>query len=110
MADLTVTDVTHAVINKRRIDGRNHNRVSLTFGDGAKTLPAAGLPIAKGKLGCPTIIESLVVVDNQSTYIFIYDQSAEKLVCYQTDPDGAVLVASTAAIAATTLECEVIGW
>jgi len=85
MADIASGDVTYALINQRRLgDCRNLNRVSLSFGDGALTYPAGGIPIAKGKLGCPTVIESMIVVDQgTSGYKFQYDQSAEKIVIMQ---------------------------
>lgn len=86
MADIAVGDVTYALVNQRKMsDSRNLNRVRLSFGDGALTYPAAGIPISKGKLGCPTVIESMIVVDQGvSGYKFQYDQSAEKLVLIQS--------------------------
>jgi len=157
MSDLASGDVTYALVNQRRMsDSRNLNRVRLTFGDGALTVPAAGIPLVKGKMGCPVIIESLIVVDQgTSGYVFQYDQSAEKLVVMQAPrhqfkvTKGAILTAtelglsadaasgtvnnntisstltltsaspvlaqaldeaSTVAIAAQTIEVEVIGW
>jgi len=84
MANITASDVTVTIQTKRRIEGRNHNRCKLVFGDGALTYPAGGVPISKGKLGCPTIIESLKIVDKgTSGYSFSYDQSAEKIVMIQ---------------------------
>lgn len=85
MADLAAGDVTYVILNARRTaDSRSHNRVRLSFGDGALTVPANGIPLSKGKMGCPTIIESMVIVDQGvSGYKFQYDQSAEKLVVMQ---------------------------
>lgn len=85
MANITATDVTYAIVNQRKLgDSRNLNRVRLSFGDGALTYPANGIPLTKGKMGCPVIIESLVVVDQgASGYKFQYDQSAEKLIVMQ---------------------------
>lgn len=85
MADLAAGDVTYTMLNQRKLgDSRNLNRVRLAFGDGALTVPANGIPLTKGKLGCPTVIESLVIVDQgTSGYRFQYDQSAEKLVVMQ---------------------------
>lgn len=87
MADLAAGDVTYTMVSQRKMNGspsRNHNRVRLAFGDGALTVPAGGIPLTKGKLGCPTDIESLLVVDQgTSGYIFQYDQSTEKLVVMQ---------------------------
>lgn len=86
MADLAVGDITYTVLNQRTLsDSRKFNRVRLAFGDGALTVPANGIPLSKGKMGCPTVIESLIVVDQGvSGYKFQYDQSAEKLVVMQS--------------------------
>lgn len=84
MADLAAANVTYTMKNQRKLsDSRNLNRIQLAFGDGALTYPAGGIPLSKGKMGCPTIIESLIVVDKgTSGYEFKYDQSAEKLVVF----------------------------
>jgi len=85
MANIAVGDVTHLVLNTRTMaDSRKINRVRLTFGDGVLTYPASGVPISKGKCGCPVIIESMVIVDKGTLgYNFMYDQSAEKIVMWQ---------------------------
>lgn len=85
MADIAAADVTYTILNQRRMgDSRVNNRVRLAFGNGSDTYPADGIPITKGNLGCPTVVESMVVVDQgTSGYKFQYDQSAEKLVIMQ---------------------------
>lgn len=85
MADIASGDVTYTILNQRMgADSRKMNRVRLAFGDGALTYPAGGIPILKGKLGCPTIVESMVIVDQgTSGYSFQYDQSESKLVVIQ---------------------------
>lgn len=86
MANFAASDVTYTLLNQRKLsDSRNLNRVRLAFGDGALTYAAGGIPLTKGKLGCPTVIESLVIVDQgTSGYHFQYDQSEEKLVVLNT--------------------------
>lgn len=149
MANIAAGDVTYTLLNQRRMsDSRSLNRVKLQFGDGALTYPANGIPLTKGKMGCPTVIESMVIVDQgTSGYVFQYDQSAEKLVVLRAPAhdlfvvggqthdstlglntsvlgknsatnatvSGAVVAAplseaSAVAIAAQTIEVEVIGW
>jgi hypothetical protein len=114
MADFAASNVTYTMLKQRRIDGLNHNLVRLAFGDGALTYAAAGIPLTKGHLGCPNDVQSLVVVDQGvSGYVFQYDQSAEKLVALYGNYDAAdgVLIEPTAvAIAAQTIEVEVVGW
>lgn len=85
MADIAASDITVTLKNQRKMsDSRNMNRVLLAFGNGALEYPAGGIPINKGKLGCPSIIESMVIVDKgTSGYSFMYDQSAEKIVMFQ---------------------------
>jgi hypothetical protein len=87
MADIAASDVTYTLLNSRKINGspsRKLNRVRLAFGDGALTYPASGIPLTIGKLGCPSVVESLIVVDKgTSGYEFKYDQSAKKLVMFQ---------------------------
>lgn len=116
MADIASGDVTYTVLKTRtRGDSRKSNLVRLAFGNASLTVPAAGIPLLKGKMGCPVNIESLVVVDQGvSGYVFQYDQSAEKLVVMHGDYDpaavGPLVEASAVAIAAQTIEVEVIGY
>lgn len=86
MSNIAASDITVTLMTQRKLsDSRSMNRVKLAFGDGALTYPAGGIPITKGKLGCPTIIESMVIVDKgTSGYNFMYDQSAEKIVMWQS--------------------------
>lgn len=116
MADIAVGDVTYTIIKQRTTDGGRRSILArMAFGDGALTYPAGGFPVSIGKLGCPNNIESLKVVDQGvSGYIFNYDQSAVKMVVLMGDnnnaSDGPMVEASTVAIAAQTIEVEVIGW
>lgn len=156
MADIAAGDVTYTILNARTLaDSRKFNRVRLAFGNGSLTVPAGGIPITKGKMGLPVVIESMTIVDQgTSGYQFQYDQSAEKLVVIgphahdlniigSVTATGAVGIngstfgkntatnltiagvnsatlggvmsagleeAATVAIAAQTIECEVVGW
>lgn len=85
MSDIAAGDVTYTMLNQRKLsDSRSLNRVRIQFGNSSLTVPANGIPLTKGKLGCPTVIESMVIVDQgTSGYKFQYDQSAEKLVVMQ---------------------------
>jgi len=114
MADLAAGDLTYSILTKRTLgNSRKSIRASIAFGDGALTVPANGIPISKAKLGCPNIIESLIVVDQgTSGYRFQYDQSAEKLVVLQAPAQththdvkiiAGQAAASTDAISAKTL-------
>src|SRR5574343_422209 len=85
MANIAASDITVTFLNKRRgEDGRNKSNVQMVFGDGALTYPAGGVPISKAALGCPNVIESLVVYDSgTSGYKWSYDRANEKLVAMQ---------------------------
>ena len=113
MANIASGDVTYAMLNERRKgDSRAHNRVRLSFGNGVLTYPAGGIPVLKGKMGCPTVIESLCVVDKGAEgYNFMYDQSAEKLLLFRTDQiNDPEEEPSAVAITAQVVEAEVIGY
>lgn len=87
MADLVAADVTYTMLNERTLgDSLASNRVRLAFGDASDTVPAGGIPLTIGNMGCPNEVQSLVVVDQgTSGYIFRYDQSAAKLVVFHND-------------------------
>ena len=116
MANIAVGDVTYAILKQRKnASSQNSNLVRLSFGNGALTYPAGGFPVSIAKLGCPTNVESLHVVDQGvSGYVFNYDQSAQKMVVLRADydavADGALIEASAVAIAAQVIEVEVIGY
>lgn len=82
MANISAGGVAYTMKNLRRLgNSKVSNRVQLVFGDGVLTYPAGGVPLTKGKLGCPNTIESLVVVEQgTSGYKFQYVGSSEKLV------------------------------
>jgi hypothetical protein len=84
MAAFVAADVTYTPLTMRKMsDSRNMNRVRLVFGASTETYATGGIPLTKGKMGCPVVIESLVVVDKgNSGYSFMYDQSEEKLLMF----------------------------
>lgn len=85
MANIAATDVVYTVKNLRKLgNSKAHNRIQLVFGDGVLTYPAGGVPITKGKLGCPNVVESLTVVEQgTSGYQFQYDSTNTKLILIQ---------------------------
>lgn len=110
MANIAATDITVTLLNQRKgEDGRRKNNVKLVFGDGVLEYPAGGVPISKAKLGCPNVIESLVVYDSATSgYKWSYDAANEKLVAMQAPAQthahdlkaiGGQAAASTAALA-----------
>lgn len=85
MANIAASDITVTLIKARKLEsGQRMNNMQLVFGDGVLEYPAGGVPIDKAKLGCPTVIESLVVYDKgTSGYAWSYDRANEKLVAIQ---------------------------
>ena len=116
MANIAAGDITYSLLQNRSLaNSKKSNLVQLVFGDGALTYPAGGVPITIAKLGCPVIVESMAVVaQGTSGYKFQYDRANAKLVMIQGDNDGVAdgpgNQPSTVAIAAQTIEVEVIGW
>lgn len=119
MADIAASDVVYS-LSVKDIVGGNKKRVvaSLVFGDGALTYPAGGVPVLKGKLGLPNVVESLSFADPMAAdgYVYKYDLANNKVRIYQGDNNNAAdaplieLVAATATPAATTLKVEAVGW
>lgn len=121
MPDIASGDVTYAVVSKSVDEsGNKRNVVTATFGDGVLTYPAGGIPLLKAQFGCPNVIKTLDLFSAASAngFVYKYDQVNAKIRIYQTaavaDTDPAAplveLVAATAAPAAATLYCEVVGW
>lgn len=90
---------------------------SVTFGDGALTYPAGGIPLTKAKLGLPNQLESLLFVDSGSAngYVYKFDQANAKIRIYQGDNDNVadaplIELGGSAAPAAVTLKVQARGY
>lgn len=84
MADIAASDITTTFLNRRHVEGRSHFNVQLAFGNSTLTYPAGGIPISISALGCPNVVESLVVYDKgTSGYAWTYDRTNKKLVAIQ---------------------------
>lgn len=119
MADIASTDVTYALVKQRKEDSSNKViNLTATFGDGALTYPAGGIPLDKNKMGCPNAIISVLLNSPASSngFVYKYDLTNNKIRIYQGDNDNVAdaplieLVAATATPAAATLALEVVGW
>ncbi len=85
MGALGTGDVTYTLINARTMsDSRKLNRVKLVFGDASGTYSAGGIPLVIAKLGCPTVVEALIVVNAGTTgYQYTWDGTNKKIVMLQ---------------------------
>jgi len=81
MADLAASDVTVTIEDHRRPPGQpSRIRAKVTFGDGNLTYPSGGVPLAKGKLGCPNRLISCTVSGTSAAgIVWDYDMTNEKL-------------------------------
>lgn len=119
MADLASTDVT-VTVEERRIEGKKRlNRVKITFGDGALTYPANGVPLPDfSSFGMKRNLDYLILTDPGSGdgLVWKYDQANTKLRGYEgdyaqvADADLAELDGTSDAVAAQTLYAEAVGW
>ncbi|TXH16910.1 MAG: hypothetical protein E6R03_04730 [Hyphomicrobiaceae bacterium] len=72
MAAIASSDVTYVVERKAFGDLGYESKVTVSFGDGALTYPAGGVPLTAAGLGCPNgAVEFIEVVDPASASGFI---------------------------------------
>jgi hypothetical protein len=118
MVALASTDVT-VTVNERRIYGtgkKRRNRVTLTYGDGAKTYPTGGVPMpAQGSFGMTRQLDYLSVIDQSVAdgFVYKYDVTNKfKIFVEQAVGTNTPLAEATTALApaATTIVCEAVGW
>lgn len=88
MANIAASDVSYSIGARdiQKMDnGRKIVNATISFGDGALLYPAGGIPLVKGKLGCPVVVKSFMVEDaGGSGYVFQYDKANEKLMIFQS--------------------------
>lgn len=85
MADVAASDVAYTLQEGTQAaspsDPKYKAVFKLVFGDGALTYPSGGVPLTKGKLGCPASIVSFKILDGgaASGMIVKYDYANQKL-------------------------------
>lgn len=122
MPQIAASDVTYAAVEGSAqacpSDPRMERVFTITFGDGSLTYTDGGIPLTKGKLGCPTHISSLHMMDaaHASGLVPKWNQTANTIRLYQdartTAATAAALVEvlTSAAVAAMTLRVYVKGY
>ena len=117
MADLVAADLTYTALEP--VDGENvgsgKRRYVFAITTAAGEYPTGGLPLLNGKLGCPSSLESLIVVEgdvSDAKLSYQWDKSANTIVC--VEDDGTTGVPAEHANATfenpDQLIIEVIGW
>jgi len=113
MADLTASNVSFAETTaKRRLQGGPTPRMVafgiVSFGDGALTYPAGGIPINAQRLSMPVLIEEVRfpdATDGGSGTLWQYDIVNQKIRGY-----SALGTEISGAVSATTVNAIVIGF
>ena len=92
MADLAAADLTYTELSSHMGESsRVKRRFAITTAAGE--YPTGGLPLTKAKLGCPNVIESLVIIESYASdpvLSYKYDRSAEKLKVIEDDGTSGV--------------------
>lgn len=118
MAAISSSDVSYSVNLAQGVISDKDKRydVNISFGDGALTYPAGGIPLDKGKMGLPNDVQDLLMSDAMAAdgYVYKFDQANLKIRIYQGDnnavADGPLVeLGGTDAPAATVLKCVAIG-
>jgi hypothetical protein len=118
MAALAASDVSYSITSRRKDDSSLRTfGVTISFGDGALTYPAGGIPLVKAKMGMPVDIKEVRLVDAASGdgFVYKYDLANNKLRIYQGDNNNAAdaplieLLTSEAPIA-TVIKASVVGY
>ena len=89
MAAIASTDVTYSITKSVSADGEGYKHfVTIGFGNGTLTYPAAGIPLTKASMGCPNAITNFQIIEQNLAvdgYVIDYDKSANTLLLYQCD-------------------------
>lgn len=114
MADLTSSDLTYTLLNEEMAEsGKVRRRFAITTAAGE--YPTGGLPLDNNKMGYPTTLDSLIVLEqdvSDAKLLYTWDRSANKI--FVTEDDGTSGVPAEHANATftspTQLIIEVVGW
>lgn len=122
MPQIATSDVTYAYVEGSAkatpSDPSIKRTFSVSFGNGTLTYTNGGIPLDKVKLGCPTALRSLIILDagHAVGYVPKWNMTANTVKLYQdaniTAAAAAALVEvlTSAAVSATTLRVLVEGY
>lgn len=86
MADLAAANVTITVEERWQTQRKRHSRVKITFGDGALTYPANGVPLPTySSFGLYRVLDFITLIDNNDGVglVWKYDKENKKLRAWQ---------------------------
>ena len=87
MAQIAAADVTYALVEgtaKNGADCRYNAVFDVTFGNGTLTYTNGGVPLTKGKLGCPTVIEELSIQNSGAGgFVYRFNHTASSIQMYE---------------------------
>lgn len=116
MAAILAANVAYSIIQRKKLeDNRQHNHLTIVFGNGALTYPTGGVPLTPTQMGLPRgDLNELLIEDasHADGYVYKYDYVNQKIKMFQAPASGpAVLteIPNSTAPAATTLSLVVIG-
>lgn len=122
MAQIASADVTYAYIEgtgqAEPSRPATQRQFTVQFGNGTLTYTNGGIPLDKAKLGCPTGLQYLIMLDSGNTvgYVPKWNQTANTIRLYQdanvTAAAAAALteVSTATAVTSTTLRVLVQGY
>ncbi len=120
MAQIGTADVTYAYVEgtakANAADPVAERVFTIQFGDGTLTYTNGGIPLSKAKLGCPTGLFSMIMLDTGSTvgYVPKWNMTANTVRLYQDNGTAATAalpeVLTSAAVTSTTLRVLVKGY
>lgn len=90
MADIAATDVTYTMqvgtAKANPADPRFSGVFKIAFGDSSLTYPSGGIPLTKGKLGCPANIDELTILDDDdgNGYAYKFNREGNTIKIYQS--------------------------
>jgi hypothetical protein len=89
MAAISSSDVSYVLDQRNAVISDKDKRydAEISFGDGALTYPAGGIPLDKGLLGFRNYLKDLVLVDasNGDGLIYKFDKSNQKIRIYEAE-------------------------
>jgi len=113
MADLVAADLTYTALSSE-MGGSSKVRRRFAITTAAGEYPTGGLPLTNGSMGCPTSLESLIVLEQSvaDAFQYLWDKSTNKIKVLVDDGTSGVPAEHANATFTSPVELvvEVSGW